>query len=219
MILTEVFVRLQPKECHPLRDFLAIISGDQIPSWFPNKKYYGFKENIDQCVIEVDIPPCLHHSEWSAIVVCLSIFGFGSVEIAWSSKAPDDDDYLLNKWAHSVYFDKDRKLFTMVLELNETTCWQHLTPLSNSLHIKLFTKIFRFGKALITGNGWRLIHKEEIKEWCNLNDSNQLTLPQLASSHEVNLPKGLVDRFIPKVSNHRPIPFYREDVLDAWLDS
>ena len=217
-MLTTVLVCLQPEEYHPLRDFCAVTSSThKIPSWFPNKEYYHMDEDIEEGVIKVDINPCLRHSEWSGIVACFLISGYGSVEIAWSSTAPEDNDNRSNKWAHSFSFGKDYKLFTMVLELNEKTCWQHLTPPNNCLRFNFFIHKSEYDIAKIRGSGWRLICKEAVKDWCNIYDLSQLTLPQFASPREVNISKRVFDRFIKKVPNHSTIPFYHENVLDAWL--
>ncbi|XP_028778713.1 TMV resistance protein N-like [Neltuma alba] len=190
-------------ECVAPRDFYAIIPGCKMPSWFQNKEDYPLSEKRGEYeyVIKVDIPQRCFDSKWCGIVVCFLISGCGDMEIDWSSKAAeDDDDYIHNLGRHSIFvFNYPMaNQCIMVLELNEETCWQHLRAHdSNSLHIKLSTYV---GEMEIKGSGWRVICKEDIQEWCNLRDSDQLTRPQLAApDDELKLSWRMLRKFIMKL--------------------
>ncbi|XP_028794923.1 disease resistance-like protein CSA1 [Neltuma alba] len=190
-------------ECVAPRDFYAIIPGCKMPSWFQNKEDYPLSEKKGEYeyVIKVDIPPRCFDSKWCGIVVCFFISGCGDMVIDWSSKAAeDDDDYIHNLGRHSIFvFNYPMaNQCIMVLELNEETCWQHLRAHdSNSLHIKLSTYV---GEMEIKGSGWRVICKEDIQEWCNLRDSDQLTRPQLAApDDELKLSWRMLRKFIMKL--------------------
>ncbi|KAK4278726.1 hypothetical protein QN277_016533 [Acacia crassicarpa] len=179
----------------PLRDFFAIIPGRGIPSWFSMDT---LEMRWHHCVIEVNIPRDFRDSEWLGIVVCLPVTFFSSMlKIYWSTKAPEDDDFIHKEWGHgTALFSRSDCQCIMVLELNEETCWQHLRGHNNSLHIKF--EIYGDRDAELCGCGWRLIRKEEIRqaERCNLNDFNQVTQPQLATPHEVSLPWSVLGYYI-----------------------
>ncbi|XP_054777182.1 uncharacterized protein LOC129285473 [Prosopis cineraria] len=117
----------------PQRDFFAIFPGCDIPSWFPNKEHIitsakSYDDDpSDECVIKVDIPQNFNASEWSGIVVCLSVsrydyykiyedgvresFGDETCWISWSSKALEDDDYIYKGWDHcfQVIYHPDKE--------------------------------------------------------------------------------------------------------------
>ncbi|KAI9094453.1 hypothetical protein K1719_026678 [Acacia pycnantha] len=185
---------LDERKCAPLRDFFAIIPGRGIPSWFSKNTLEICRQH---CVIKVSIPRDFRDSEWLGIVVCLPVICWDNkFTICWSTKAPEDYDFIYKVWGHGtgLYSRSDYQCI-MVLELNEETCWQHLRGHNNSLHIKFELHrepIAQSGgrMAYMEGCGWRLIRKQEIRqaERCNLNDFNQVTQPQLATPHEVSLP-------------------------------
>ncbi|XP_054795484.1 disease resistance protein Roq1-like [Prosopis cineraria] len=197
----------------PQRDFFAIFSGSDIPSWFPNKEHAVttpepfhdlvkefmssfYDDRSHECVMKVDIPQHFHASEWSGIVVCLCVSkdiyhklsgveyeGNDTCWISWSSKALEDEDYIYKGWDHcfrvidypdkKIYVDDNgyddgaevtKYLCVMVLELNEKTCWQHLTPHNNSIHIRL--RLHRPNVSWdfkMLGWGWRVLCKEDIE--------------------------------------------------------
>lgn len=189
----------------PQRDFCAIIPGRKIPLWFPNKEYYPWDESRKESVIKVDILQYFRASEWSGIAICLLFSGPYECLISWSSKALEDDEYTWKEWAHYISSSRQSShLCVMVLELNEKTCWQHLRGHNNSLHIKLSTYPVINGAedVKIGGWGWRVICKEDIQEWCNLNGFNQVMEPHLAGPDEVRLSQRLLDKVIRKVPEH-----------------
>ncbi|XP_054797794.1 disease resistance protein Roq1-like isoform X2 [Prosopis cineraria] len=181
-------------ECLPQRDFIAIVpAGWEIPSWCTCTEYHILDEDGQECEIKVEIPQSFRASEWFGIVVCLQLgpsWGCDGM-IWWSSRdAEGEDDYTYKKWAHAipVSFSSTDYMCMMVLELNEKTCWQHLTPPNNSLHILLSTLDDPgLSEVEIMGCGWRLICKEDMKEWSRLNDL--FTLPptphQVVLSHRI----------------------------------
>ncbi|XP_054798458.1 uncharacterized protein LOC129303275 isoform X2 [Prosopis cineraria] len=191
----------------PQRDFLAIIPGCEIPSWYTNKEYYPLEENVKECEIKVEIPQHFRESEWLRMVVCLHVSGEGG-GIWWSSKGAEDDDYICKEWGHVIdpsERDDDetrpKRCIIMVLELNEKTCWQHLTSHNNSLHILLSTSESiggQFDMKIMGCGWWRVIRKEEMPECCILNHFTQP--PLLAPPrHQVMLSETLLDQVARKV--------------------
>ncbi|XP_028778705.1 disease resistance-like protein CSA1 [Neltuma alba] len=176
-----------------LRDFCASLPGCEIPSWFPHIEDCHLDEWGSKHEIKVDMPPYFRDSEWCGIVVCFRMSGYSG---GWSGKAAERDD---EEWECDIRFlISEKQCIIMVLELNEETCWRHLRAHhSNSLRI-LFSADHSGHDWEVKECGWRVICKEEIQDWRNLNGFfNQATQPQLASSDEVKLPlRALVEFFL-----------------------
>ncbi|XP_054791602.1 TMV resistance protein N-like isoform X2 [Prosopis cineraria] len=207
---TNSLIQHDELEYLPQRDFLTIITALEVPSWFQNKDYVSSYDYSGEFVLMVDIPQYFRASEWSGLAVCLNIQSFlmsESVYISWSSKAPEDDNYICKDWSHVIGngLKQGHHLCLMLLHLNDKTCWQHLRGDDSCLHIKLSLRCALLEDLVIVGCGWRVLCKDEMKEWGSFNDFSKSTKAEAGAS-KVCLPDSVIHRTIKNFQGEFGIP-------------
>ncbi|KAF7833619.1 TMV resistance protein N-like [Senna tora] len=131
------------ENCYPHNDFIALMPGSEVPSWFPNRNDSCLLKENEVAFLTIDISECCGVSEWSRVAICLvlDLFAYEDNTVShpshhsavnppfiwWGCDVPYDKAIPLS-WGHTINAEEgDYPLLCfMLLNFSDQRRWQHL---------------------------------------------------------------------------------------------
>ncbi|CAL0307384.1 unnamed protein product [Lupinus luteus] len=167
-------------------DFIFLMHGDEIPSWFLNRTYHCEDSVQSICNKSISITMEIPHDNspvWSGIAVCLVLEellpeSMCLRSVYWYFRSPEYEGY--TKRTYFKFYDgsENSKLFIAFFPFTDFNCWRHLRGgLNQRLQLTMYCKNETTlngaplspeeedGVVGIRGCGWRLLSKQDFETW------------------------------------------------------